>query len=152
MDRRGRPERRYSSEQGDLKASSHHHSSKKLIHDTVPPLPPQDPRLSNDKYRAQMKSLKSQRISPDTTMKTSSTKKTEDGPGSTKLAPNASFSCSLCPLNATTMFDSIGGVRAHLQQLHAIEGQDIWDPLTRIPKAEFLKSYKCKACPPTARY
>ena len=72
--------------------------------------------------------------------------------GSTKMAPNASFSCSLCPLNATTMFDSIGGVRAHLQQLHAIEGQDIWDPLTRIPKAEFLKSYKCKACPPTARY
>lgn len=167
MDRRGRPERRYSSEQGDFKAShSHHHSKKLLINDTVPPLPPKDPRLSNDKYRAQMKSHQRpqpQRISPDTTMNVNKTplgpKKTKntnsDAPkvesGSTKMAPNASFSCSLCPLNATTMFDSIGGVRAHLQQLHAIEGQDIWDPLTRIPKIGYLKSYKCKACPPTAR-
>ena len=149
MDRqRGRPEQRrsYSSElRGDFKASQH---SSKKIHDTVPPLPLKDPRLSNDKYRAQMKTLNN-RISPDTTMNVNKTQvaKTEAKPAP-PLNPDASFSCSLCP----TMFDSIGGVRAHLQQLHAIEGQDIWDPLTRIPKSGFLKSYKCKACPPTARY
>ena len=106
--------------------------------------------MSNDKYRAQMKTQLN-RISPDTTM--NSTKKlVKTAKVENMASAEKSFSCSLCPLNATTMFDSIGGVRAHLQQLHAIEGQDIWDPLTRVPKSGFLKSYKCKACPPSARY
>lgn len=141
MDRRGRPERYSSLDQEDFKTP---HIKHKKILNTISPLPPKDPRLSHDKYRAQIMKHKT-RISPDTTMSTKKSVKQEKVGKLDKY-----FRCSLCSYGPTTAFESIGEVRAHLQQLHAIEGQEVWDPLTIIPKAKYLKAYKCKACPPTA--
>ena len=140
MDRRGRPERHSSLDYEDFKTPVVKH---KKILNTNTSL--KDPRLSHDKYRAQMKHKT--RISPDTTMSTKKTLKQEKVGILDKY-----FRCSLCSYGPSTAFETIGEVRTHLQQLHAIEGQEVWDPLTIIPKFKYLKAYKCKACPPTSRY
>ena len=146
MDQRrgGRPSEHYNS----LEQPSAFKGHKKILTENSNSSVLKDPRLSHDKYRAQIMKNKHPRISPDTTQDKKNTFK-EPLDTNMKMPKNAKFRCSLC---ASDTFEAITEVRKHLQSLHAIEGQEVWDPLTKIPKFKYLKAYKCKACPPTARY
>lgn len=65
---------------------------------------------------------------------------------------NACFTCGLCPGQMTAIFDTIGKVRSHVEKEHSIDAKEIIDKLVKLPSPSNLRSFKCVACPATARY
>jgi len=121
-----------------------------------------DPRLNNDKYRAQMMSNKS-RVSPDTTITTMASKKgtskidkvdsadlNQCGLGQISqisVNKNACFACAMCP---NRLFDTIDKVRGHVEDEHSINVREIVDKLIKLPATNYLRSFRCVACPASA--
>jgi len=121
-----------------------------------------DPRLNNDKYRAQMMSNKS-RVSPDTTITTMASKNgpskvdkvdkadlNQGGLGQTSqisVNKNACFACAMCP---SRLFDTIDKVRVHVEDEHSISVKEIVDKLIKLPATNYLRSFRCVACPASA--
>merc|ERR1711981_1018900 len=96
------------------------------------------------------------RISPDTTAKmmksdsqdTKTQRKMQEQTMSKNK--NACFSCGLCQGSAGSIFESITEARNHVQTVHEIAEESVVDKLIKLPTANFLKSYKCIACPGNA--
>ena len=63
---------------------------------------------------------------------------------------NACFSCGLCQGSAGSIFESITEARNHVQTVHEIAEESVVDKLIKLPTTNFLKSYKCIACPGNA--
>ena len=63
----------------------------------------------------------------------------------------ARFACGMCPEQPSSSFDTIDKVREHVEIVHTIHGKEIIDKLIKLPQSDNLKSYKCVACPSTAR-
>lgn len=63
---------------------------------------------------------------------------------------NVRFSCGLCQGNTDenlSKFDAIDGVRQHVELVHSINAKEIVDKLIKLPSINFLRSYRCVACP-----
>merc|ERR1712018_205815 len=96
------------------------------------------------------------RISPDTTAKmmksdsqdTKTQRKMQEHTMSKNK--NACFSCGLCQGSAGSIFESITEARNHVQTVHEIAEESVVDKLIKLPTTNFLKSYKCIACPGNA--
>ena len=50
------------------------------------------------------------------------------------------------------VFDTIDKVRGHVEEEHSINVQEIVDKLIKLPSNDNLRSYRCVACPASARY
>ena len=62
---------------------------------------------------------------------------------------NACFACAMCP---NRLFDTIDKVRGHVEDEHSINVREIVDKLIKLPATNYLRSFRCVACPASARY
>ena len=62
---------------------------------------------------------------------------------------NACFACAMCP---NRLFDAIDKVRGHVEDEHSINVREIVDKLIKLPATNYLRSFRCVACPASARY
>ena len=62
---------------------------------------------------------------------------------------NACFACAMCP---NRLFDTIDKVRGHVEDEHSINVREIVDKLIKLPATNYLQSFRCVACPASARY
>lgn len=62
---------------------------------------------------------------------------------------NACFACAMCP---NRLFDAIDKVRGHVEEEHSINVREIVDKLIKLPATNYLRSFRCVACPASARY
>ena len=62
---------------------------------------------------------------------------------------NACFACAMCP---NRLFDTIDKVRVHVEDEHSISVKEIVDKLIKLPATNYLRSFRCVACPASARY
>ena len=62
---------------------------------------------------------------------------------------NACFACAMCP---NRVFDTIEKVRGHVEDEHSINVAEIVNKLIKLPSTNNLRSFRCVACPASARY
>ena len=66
-----------------------------------------------------------------------------------KLDVSVCFACAMCP---NRVFDTIEKVRGHVEDEHSINVREIVDKLIKLPTTNNLRSFRCVACPASARY
>ena len=62
---------------------------------------------------------------------------------------NMLFACGLCQGSDGSIFESIRETRNHVKSVHEF-ADEIVDKVIILPNTEFLKSFKCIACPASA--